>query len=480
MGFILLLFLLGVGSAVSDASEPAASRPYWTGQIEQDTTWRDTVYVGGDVTIAAAATLTLAPNTQVLFLPYRDATRGGLDSTRAELIVEGRLHAQAGGIVFGSADAGSLGADWHGLVVERGGRADVSHAAIRDGLRCLYAKRGGHVTMDAIAFANCGKPTTPADAAKLATPAGTWRKEELGLFHPRETKIIPPMNQPFERQEITIHISGEHKAVISALSAAVDAEKPVTGIAELDSLAAIYGLTGIYHTGRSSNVDDGSRFRGRARTGQSTRMRRSSDVDDGSQFRLTFPPGADGVAMAGAYRNLSYIQSVESVGSLTVKERHRPFDIENRGLRLLTKVAAGTASGAALTAMATSALAAIDEPSDDHNNNPYGGLDFFIFGALIGSTVGFPIGVSLVDPYDSFVATLMGSVMPVGGGLALVGAGRGSWLSVIGGVVALCGPFIGSLSASEKSRQPPQARRVSFALSPTLNGGLSAVTTLRF
>ena len=450
MRFILLLFLLGVGSAASDASEPAASRPYFTGRIEQDTTWRDTVYVGGDVTIAAAATLTLAPNTQVLFLPYHDDTRGGLDSTRAELIVEGRLHAQADGIVFRSADAGSLGADWHGLIIERGGQADVSYAAIRDGLRCLYAKRGGRVRMDAIAFANCGKPTAPADAAKLATPAGTWRKEELGLFHPRETKITPPMNQPFEMQEITIHISGEHKAVISALSAAVDEETTVTGIAELDSLAAIYGLMGIYRKGSRSSGFYGHRF------------------------RLAFPPGAEVAAIAEAYLNLSsYIQSVGN-------ERHRPFDIENRGLRLLTKVAAGTASGAALTAMATSVLAAIDEPSDDHNNNPYGGLDFFIFGALIGSTVGFPIGVSLVDPYDSFVAALMGGVMPGLGGYALIGAGRGSGVSVIGGMVALCGPFIGSLHASEKSRQPPQARRVSFALSPTLNGGLSAVTTLRF
>ena len=153
------------GSAAQAIDHTGDTRPYWTGRIEQDTTWRDTVYVGGDVTIVLGATLTLAPNTQVFFLPYRDETRGGLDSTRAELIVEGRLAAHAGGIVFGSADAGSLGADWYGLVVKRGGRADVSYAAIRDGLRCLYAKMGGFVTMDAIAFANCGKPTTPADAA---------------------------------------------------------------------------------------------------------------------------------------------------------------------------------------------------------------------------------------------------------------------------------------------------------------------------
>ena len=142
------LLLLGMASPLF-ANSPAQS-PYWTGRLEQDTTWRDTVYVGGDVTIAVAATLTLAPNTKVLFLPYRDEIRGGLDTTRAELVVEGQLHAQAGGIVFRSADAGSLGADWYGLVIERGGRADVSNAVIRDGLRCVYAKMGGFVTMDAL------------------------------------------------------------------------------------------------------------------------------------------------------------------------------------------------------------------------------------------------------------------------------------------------------------------------------------------
>ena len=102
-------------SAQTKAME--TSLDYWTGRIEQDTTWRDTVYVGGDVTVASGATLTLAPDTQVHFLPYRDDTQGGLDSTRTELIVEGRLHAQAEGIVFCSANAASLGADWYGIVM---------------------------------------------------------------------------------------------------------------------------------------------------------------------------------------------------------------------------------------------------------------------------------------------------------------------------------------------------------------------------
>ena len=146
-------------SLIQPTSPPNVSLGYWTGRIEQDTTWRDTVYVSGDVTIASGATLTLAPDTQVHFLPFHDATQGGLDSTRAELIVEGRLHAQAEGIVFRSATTTSLGADWYGIVVKHGGLADVSNAMIRDGLRCLYAKMGGRVTMDHVTFANCGKPT---------------------------------------------------------------------------------------------------------------------------------------------------------------------------------------------------------------------------------------------------------------------------------------------------------------------------------
>ena len=67
---------------------------------------------------------------------------------------------------------------------------------------------------------------------------------------------------------------------------AVDEGTPVTGIAELDALAATYDLMGIYRTGRSSSFY-------------------------GYRFRLTFPPGADVAAMAGAYWNLPYIQSVE-------------------------------------------------------------------------------------------------------------------------------------------------------------------------
>ena len=73
---LLLVFLAGY-TADGDAQEiavPDSLSHYWTGRVEQDTTWRDTIYVGGDVTIASGVTLTLAPDTKAFFLPYRDDT----------------------------------------------------------------------------------------------------------------------------------------------------------------------------------------------------------------------------------------------------------------------------------------------------------------------------------------------------------------------------------------------------------------------
>ena len=254
-----------------------------------------------------------------------------------------------------------------------------------------------------------------------------------------------------EPAEITIHIRGQYKAVISALLLAADGGTTRTGIAELDSLAATYRLMGIYHK---------SGFYG-------------------YRFRLTFPPDADGAAMAKAYRNLSYIQSVESVSSLTVNERHRPFDIENGGLRLLAKVAAGTVSGVALTALSIPFQVSIVEPSGDPDIDAFKGLEILLTGAVIGCSVGFPFGVSLVDPYDSLPKTLLAGVIPGAVGFsALLLPDEG--LEGLGFLFAYVVPVISSPIMSELSRQPPQARRVSFALSPTLSGGLSAVATLRF
>ena len=312
------------------------SLDYWTGRIEQDTTWRDTVYVSGDVTIATGATLTLAPDTQVHFLPYRDDAQGGLDSTRAELIVEGRLNAQAEGIVFGSAAATSLGADWYGIVVKRGGFADVSNATIRDGRRCLYAKMGGRVKTDHVAFANCGKQTAQSF---------------------------------FQRSAASDSLSEQMKAKIKR-----------------------------YHT------------------------------EDGS-------------------------------------------------LRIPKKVATGTASCLVFTVLSFGVLG--DALSDgSYSDSGLEALVILYFSSVIGFSVGFPLGVSSVDHYDSLPKTLLAGVIPGAMEIGLWRMGNpveesGFWLASIVSVVS-------SLTVSELSRKPPQARRVSIDLLPNPKGSLSAIATLRF
>lgn len=89
-------------------------------------------------------------------------------------------------------------------------------------------------------------------------------------------------------KEIKIYISGDHKAVVSALLDAVDKETSVTGITDLDALSSTYGLIGIYLNNRVS-----------------------SDLREYS-FRLTFPPDADVAAIAEAYWNLPYVKGDDS------------------------------------------------------------------------------------------------------------------------------------------------------------------------
>ena len=160
----------------------------------------------------------------------------------------------------------------------------------------------------------------------------------------------------------------------------------------------------------------------------------------------------------------------EPVDSLMVKERHRPSDIENGGLRILTKVAAGTVSGFGTTALAVFVLDA--SYSDERDVDGLATVTLPLIGSAIGCSVGFPWGVSSVDPYDSLPMTLLGGVIP-----ALVGLRSGG---VPGVFFIYVGPIIGSLITPEISRNFSQGRLVSFGLAPTPNGGLSISTILYF
>ena len=171
---------------------------------------------------------------------------------------------------------------------------------------------------------------------------------------------------------------------------------------------------------------------------------------------------------------------IEPVDSLAVKEIP-PFwwDLENnKGLRRLKKVAAGTASGVVLTAVAFSVQSSTIEPSGDPDRDAWRSLGFLLVGSTIGCSVGFPIGVTLVDPYDSLPVTLLAGIVPAAAGIGVITIDQER--SGTAFLLIYVAPVISSLIASELWRKPPQDRRVSFGLSPTFNGGFSAVTTLRF
>ena len=247
-----------------------------------------------------------------------------------------------------------------------------------------------------------------------------------------------------EPAEITIHIRGEHKAMISALLAAVDEGTTVTGIAELDSLAAIYGLMGIERKGRSSFY--------------------------GYRFRLTFSPGADVVAIAGAYRNVSYIQS-PSLGN----------SLNNRAItRIPKKVGAG-----ALTAFGVG-IVLLSGAGIEGDDSIGGGREIAAVSVLY---LGYPLGVYLADRKESsFWLTFLGSGLGLVGGFKLLDSPNSGTLSEWAALITMLGAPVLASELSRKDavtggpKQPKQSQdlRFSLGLVPEFQGGLSAVATLRF
>ena len=176
-----------------------------------------------------------------------------------------------------------------------------------------------------------------------------------------------------EPREITIHIRGQYKAVISALLLAADGGTTRTGIAELDSLAAIYGLRDI-----------------------------SQVPFFGYRFRLTFPPDADGAAMAGAYRNLSYIQSVESVLSVEAEPVDSYFLNDRAITRIPTKIGVGAMTTFATTVILVGTIFKPEDNSDYHSDPMLSEEgEAFLASLFFGLLSGYPLGVYLADPVES-------------------------------------------------------------------------------
>ncbi len=101
-------------------------------------------------------------------------------------------------------------------------------------------------------------------------------------------------------------------------------------------------------------------------------------------------------------------------------------------------------------------------------------LEGYLYGAVIGYTVGLPIGVSSKDSQDRFTYSLAGSLIGGAAGLGLIYAKEEFWPALI------ISPLIGSITMSEFFRKPPEVRGVSIGLFSGTKGRVSAVATLRF
>ena len=116
-----------------------------------------------------------------------------------------------------------------------------------------------------------------------------------------------------------MHLRG-NKGVTAALRDAAAKGETVTGVADFDSLSAVYGLMGIYREGGMSSCFYGYRF------------------------RLAFPAATDVEAISRAYGNLPYIKSVAPSSWLL------GIHYAGGGERLTRRIFAKVVLGGALTA----------------------------------------------------------------------------------------------------------------------------------
>ena len=100
--------------------------------------------------------------------------------------------------------------------------------------------------------------------------------------------------------------------------------------------------------------------------------------------------------------------------------------------------------------------------------------DGLIPGALVGYTVGAPIGMHWADRHDRFIYSFAGSMIGSTAGVLMCYNNEKLWPSLI------IGPLVGATIMSEFSRKLPKDSRFSIGLAPDRSGNLSAIATLRF
>ena len=236
-------------------------------------------------------------------------------------------------------------------------------------------------------------------------------------------------------KEITIHLRG-NKTMTAALQDAVDKGTTVTGVADFDSLSAVYGLVGIYREGVTGFY--------------------------GHRFRLKFPPDSDVVLIDRAYHNLPYIKPFRSI-----------FDSRSAITRIPGKIALGVAVGGAT--FYTIALAGIPIS---------GGFLSVVVAVPMAQFVGYPLGIYLADRESDFPAAFGGAVLGYWVGTKLSDPDYFGRFDEPFTWIFLSFPIITSelsrfLPDLKKAEEASRSSKISFGVYPG-KSELSVSTTLRF
>ena len=212
---------------------------------------------------------------------------------------------------------------------------------------------------------------------------------------------------------------------------------------------------------------------------------RPGDVDGNNVYEITVS-AADGSLSSPPFSlTVSVTDIKEETDLVYLGRRIRSLGgSKHAAARIVTKTVFGTVSCAAFSVISRSLHRNyIYNEEQEDPNDPWRGLESASFGLAVGIAVGFPVGVTAVDPDDSLPWTLLAGVIPAATGYYLPEFGDPNevsflWFAPV--ILIGAGPVILSLAASELWRNPSEDHRASFGIIPTPKGGLSAVTTLRF
>jgi photosystem II stability/assembly factor-like uncharacterized protein len=103
--------------------------------------WSDWIFVPGDFTIGASATLNVAAGTKVYVAPNYDCEAGGAEDGKVELIVEGTINVNgtSGSVAEFQPGPGSSANQWRGIHLRKDSDGDFDYVNVKYGYRGLQA-----------------------------------------------------------------------------------------------------------------------------------------------------------------------------------------------------------------------------------------------------------------------------------------------------------------------------------------------------